>query len=82
MSLPPPPIPNQDQDEDEERESAVQELTFGLCVLSCSITPDAERLEKVIAELAGKDLNELIALGAAKLASVPSGGGGGSAAAG
>jgi large subunit ribosomal protein LP2 len=39
-----------------------------------SITPDAERLEKLISELSGKDVNELIAEGSAKLASVPSGG--------
>ncbi|ORY92460.1 60s acidic ribosomal protein-domain-containing protein [Leucosporidium creatinivorum] len=38
------------------------------------ITPDAERLEKLISELSGKDINELIAEGTAKLASVPSGG--------
>lgn len=46
-----------------------------------SIKPDADRLAKLLSELAGKDLNEIIAAGSAKLASVPSGGGGGSAAA-
>lgn len=38
------------------------------------IEADAARLETLIAELSGKDLNELIAAGSAKLASVPSGG--------
>ncbi|XP_015794366.1 60S acidic ribosomal protein P2 [Tetranychus urticae] len=45
------------------------------------IEVDKERAEKVIKELAGKNLQELIAAGSAKLASVPSGGGGGAAAA-
>ncbi|OJD14292.1 60S acidic ribosomal protein P2 [Emergomyces pasteurianus Ep9510] len=38
------------------------------------IDADDERLEKLIAELKGKDLSELIAEGTTKLASVPSGG--------
>ncbi|KAI0629292.1 60s acidic ribosomal protein-domain-containing protein [Trametes polyzona] len=38
------------------------------------IEADDERLEKLIAELEGKDVNALIAEGSAKLASVPSGG--------
>ncbi|KLJ06995.1 large subunit ribosomal protein LP2, partial [Blastomyces silverae] len=38
------------------------------------IDSDDERLEKLLAELKGKDLSELIAEGSAKLASVPSGG--------
>jgi len=38
------------------------------------IEADDERLEKLIAELEGKDVNELIAEGSSKLASVPSGG--------
>ncbi|KAK4056050.1 60S acidic ribosomal protein P2 [Microbotryomycetes sp. JL221] len=38
------------------------------------ITPDSERLDKLISELEGKDINELIAAGTEKLASVPSGG--------
>ncbi|GAA5845460.1 hypothetical protein JCM3766R1_006562 [Sporobolomyces carnicolor] len=41
---------------------------------SVDITPDQERLEKLIAELNGKNIDELIAEGSAKLASVPSGG--------
>lgn len=45
-----------------------------------SITVEASEVEKLISELAGKDLNELIAAGSAKLASVPSGGAGGAAA--
>ncbi|KAI0741921.1 60s acidic ribosomal protein-domain-containing protein [Daedaleopsis nitida] len=38
------------------------------------IEADDERLEKLISELEGKDVNELIAEGSSKLASVPSGG--------
>ncbi|MCJ1449786.1 60S acidic ribosomal protein P2 [Mycoblastus sanguinarius] len=44
---------------------------------SVGIDADEERLDKLIAELKGKDLQELIAEGSTKLASVPSGGGGG-----
>ncbi|GAW12308.1 hypothetical protein EKO27_g1695 [Xylaria grammica] len=49
---------------------------------SVGIEADDERLEKLISELEGKDINELIAEGSSKLASVPSGGAGGGAAAG
>ncbi|KAF1999483.1 ribosomal protein 60S [Amniculicola lignicola CBS 123094] len=49
---------------------------------SVGIEADDERLEKLIGELKGKDVNDLIAEGSAKLASVPSGGGGGGGAAG
>ncbi|KAI6112640.1 ribosomal protein 60S [Pisolithus thermaeus] len=38
------------------------------------IEADDERLEQLISELDGKDVNALIAEGSAKLASVPSGG--------
>jgi len=38
------------------------------------IETDEERLDKLIADLDGKDVNELIAAGSAKLSSVPSGG--------
>ncbi|KAF8141627.1 ribosomal protein 60S [Boletus edulis] len=38
------------------------------------IEADDERLEKLISELDGKDINSLIAEGSAKLSSVPSGG--------
>ncbi|KAF2035753.1 ribosomal protein 60S [Setomelanomma holmii] len=48
---------------------------------SVGIEADDERLEKLISELKGKDINELISEGSAKLASVPSGGSGGGAAA-
>ncbi|GAA5964418.1 hypothetical protein JCM3765_006412 [Sporobolomyces pararoseus] len=41
---------------------------------SVDITPDQERLEKLISELNGKNIDELIAEGSSKLASVPSGG--------
>ncbi|MCJ1249212.1 60S acidic ribosomal protein P2 [Trapelia coarctata] len=47
---------------------------------SVGIDADDDRLEKLIAELKGKDLQELIAEGSSKLASVPSGGSGGGAA--
>ncbi|KAI5479186.1 60S acidic ribosomal protein p2 [Pseudohyphozyma bogoriensis] len=46
------------------------------------ITADSEQVEKVVAELSGKDVNELIAEGSSKLASVPSGGAAPAAAAG
>ena len=46
------------------------------------ITADSAAVEKVVAELAGKDINEVIAEGSAKLASVPSGGAAPAAAAG
>ncbi|CEL01263.1 60s acidic ribosomal protein-domain-containing protein [Aspergillus pseudodeflectus] len=47
-----------------------------------SVGIDAEdaRLEKLLSELEGKNIQELISEGAAKLASVPSGGAGGAAA--
>ncbi|KAL9628072.1 MAG: hypothetical protein Q9164_007402 [Protoblastenia rupestris] len=48
---------------------------------SVGIDADEERLDKLISELEGKDLQELIAEGTTKLASVPSGGGGGGGAA-
>ncbi|KAI3435002.1 hypothetical protein D9Q98_003054 [Chlorella vulgaris] len=38
---------------------------------------DSERVQKLLSELEGKDINEVIAAGTAKLANVPSGGGGG-----
>ncbi|KAI9372088.1 60S acidic ribosomal protein P2-A [Aspergillus egyptiacus] len=47
---------------------------------SVGVDADDERLEKLIAELQGKDINELIAEGTTKLASVPSGGGAAAAA--
>ncbi|PSS25179.1 hypothetical protein M430DRAFT_133392 [Amorphotheca resinae ATCC 22711] len=47
---------------------------------SVGIEADDERLSSLISELKGKDLQELIAEGSTKLASVPSGGAGGAAA--
>ncbi|KAL1965975.1 hypothetical protein VTN77DRAFT_4915 [Rasamsonia byssochlamydoides] len=41
---------------------------------SVGIDADEERLEKLISELEGKDIQELIAEGSTKLASVPAGG--------
>ncbi|ROV97896.1 hypothetical protein VSDG_04864 [Cytospora chrysosperma] len=49
---------------------------------SVGIEADSERLDKLLSELEGKDINELIAEGSSKLASVPSGGAGGAAPAG
>ena len=48
---------------------------------SVGIEGDSERISALISELKGKDLNELIAEGSSKLASVPSGGSGGGGAA-
>jgi large subunit ribosomal protein LP2 len=61
----------------------IQSLTVYQAVLeSVGIEADSERLDKLISELEGKDINQLISEGSAKLASVPSGGSGGGAAAG
>ncbi|KAF2751003.1 ribosomal protein 60S [Sporormia fimetaria CBS 119925] len=46
---------------------------------SVGIDADSDRLEKLLSELSGKDINELIASGSEKLASVPSGGAGAAA---
>jgi len=47
---------------------------------SVGIEADGEKLDKVVAELAGKNIEELIAEGTKKVGSVPAGGGGGAAA--
>merc|ERR1712212_321285 len=44
-------------------------------ISSVGIDADSEKLDKVISELKGKSVEELIAEGCKKLASVPSGGG-------
>eukprot|EP00249_Psilotum_nudum_P036129 c6395_g1_i1 orf=171-515(-) len=44
---------------------------------SVGIDADDDRLDKLISELEGKDINALVAEGSVKLASVPSGGAGG-----
>ncbi|KAL4435591.1 hypothetical protein ABPG77_002554 [Micractinium sp. CCAP 211/92] len=41
---------------------------------SVGIELDAERVSKLLSELEGKDINEVIAAGTSKLASVPAGG--------
>ncbi|PKI83924.1 60s acidic ribosomal protein P2 [Malassezia vespertilionis] len=41
---------------------------------SVGIEADNERLDKLVSELEGKDINEIIAEGSQKLASVPTGG--------
>ncbi|CAI7585483.1 unnamed protein product [Penicillium bialowiezense] len=46
---------------------------------SVGIDAEGDRLEKVVSELQGKSLDELIAAGSTKLASVPSGGAGAAA---
>ncbi|PSK55670.1 60S acidic ribosomal protein P2 [Elsinoe australis] len=46
---------------------------------SVGIEADGDRLDKLISELEGKDIQELITEGSGKLASVPSGGAGGAA---
>ena len=58
-------------------------LTLQQAVLeSVGIEADSDRLDKLISELEGKDINELIQSGSEKLASVPSGGSGSAAASG
>eukprot|EP01120_Amphizonella_sp_Union-15-10_P008430 TRINITY_DN302_c0_g2_i1.p1 TRINITY_DN302_c0_g2~~TRINITY_DN302_c0_g2_i1.p1 ORF type:complete len:125 (+),score=45.51 TRINITY_DN302_c0_g2_i1:114-488(+) len=47
---------------------------------SVEIEPDTDKIKKLIEELKGKDLEQVIAEGQAKLGAVPSGGGGGVAA--
>jgi len=42
---------------------------------SVGIEADSDRLDALLANVEGKDINELIAEGASKLSSVPSGGG-------
>ncbi|KAK3335632.1 60S acidic ribosomal protein p2 [Cercophora scortea] len=49
---------------------------------SVGIEADSERVSKLLSELEGKDINELIAEGSSKLASVSTGGGGAAPAAG
>ncbi|KAF9914946.1 60S acidic ribosomal protein P2 [Lobosporangium transversale] len=44
------------------------------------IEAESERIESLISQLSGKDINELIAEGTSKLASVPAGGAAGGAA--
>jgi len=46
---------------------------------SVGVDAEGERLEKLISELSGKNIQELISEGSAKLASVPSGGAGAAA---
>ncbi|CAI6286768.1 unnamed protein product [Periconia digitata] len=46
---------------------------------SVGVDADDERLEKLLSELEGKDISELISEGSSKLASVPSGGAGAAA---
>ncbi|KAF4555386.1 60S acidic ribosomal protein P2 [Elsinoe fawcettii] len=46
---------------------------------SVGVEADGDRLDKLISELEGKDISELIKEGSGKLASVPSGGAGGAA---
>ncbi len=43
-------------------------------MLAVGVEAEAEKVSKLLAELEGKDINEVIAAGKEKLASVPSGG--------
>lgn len=45
-----------------------------LTLLAVGVEAEAEKVSKLLAELEGKDINEVIAAGKEKLASVPSGG--------
>ena len=60
---------------------AINEASLKHILDSVGIEYDAEKAKKVVSELAGKDLEALIAEGSKKLATMPSGGGGGGAAA-
>ena len=51
-------------------------------IFSVGVDADEERLSKVISELSGKNIDDVLAEGREKLASVPSGGGGRAAAGG
>ena len=51
---------------------------FFIC-LSVGVEAADERIEALLSELKGKDINEVIAAGREKYASVPGGGGGGGA---
>eukprot|EP01123_Difflugia_compressa_P014085 TRINITY_DN69_c0_g1_i3.p1 TRINITY_DN69_c0_g1~~TRINITY_DN69_c0_g1_i3.p1 ORF type:complete len:117 (-),score=53.21 TRINITY_DN69_c0_g1_i3:46-396(-) len=44
---------------------------------AAGVEADSEKISKLLSELEGKDLNEVLAAGRAKLSAVPSGGGGG-----
>ena len=59
---------------------AINEASLKHILDSVGIEYDAEKAKKVVSELAGKDLEALIAEGSKKLATMPSGGGGGAAA--
>jgi large subunit ribosomal protein LP2 len=58
---------------------AIAEASLKHVLDSVGIEYDAEKAKKVVSELAGKDLEALIAEGSKKLATIPSGGGGGAA---
>ena len=59
---------------------AINEAALKNILDSVGIEYDAEKGKKVVSELAGKDLESLIAEGSKKLATMPSGGGGAAAA--
>ena len=59
---------------------AINEAALKNILDSVGIEYDAEKAKKVVSELAGKDLESLIAEGSKKLATMPSGGGGAAAA--
>jgi len=60
----------------------VNAAAIGKILKAAGVDADSAEVEKVVAELAGKNLVELLEEGKGKISSVPSGGGGGAAAAG
>ena len=66
-----------------KRQHANSSLRLAKQVSACavSIEADSERVDKLLSELEGKSIEEVISAGVSKLANVPSGGGGGGGAA-
>jgi len=60
--------------------SEINEANIKRILDSVGIESDSDKLGKVVSELAGKNIEELVAEGGKKLATMPSGGGGGGAA--
>jgi len=56
--------------------SEINEANIKRILDSVGIESDGDKLGKVVSELAGKDIEALVAEGSKKLASMPSGGGG------
>lgn len=60
----------------------VNAAAIGKILKAAGIDADSAEVEKVVSELAGKNLQELVVEGKGKISSVPSGGGAGAPAAG